>query len=85
MREDERYLNFLIDASLPRSTKAVIKALGHDAVDVRDILPPASPDAEIASIALAGQKVLLNALNMETGNRISFDRVESLNLSYLIL
>ncbi len=78
-------MNFLIDASLPRSTKAVIKALGHDAVDVRDILPPASPDAEIASIALAGQKVLLNALNMETGNRISFDRVESLNLSYLIL
>lgn len=52
-------MNFLIDASLPRSTKAVIESLGHDAVDVRDILPPASSDADIASIALDKNRVII--------------------------
>jgi predicted nuclease of predicted toxin-antitoxin system len=49
----------LIDASLPRSTKTVIEALGHNAVDVRDILPPASPDADIAFMALDENRVII--------------------------
>jgi len=52
-------LNFLIDASLPRSTKAAIESLGHNVVDVRDILSPASPDTEIASLALEQNRVIL--------------------------
>lgn len=49
----------MIDASLPRSTKTVIEALGHNAVDVRDILPPASPDADIALMALDENRVII--------------------------
>jgi len=52
-------LNFLIDASLPRSTKAIIESLGHNAVDVRDILLPASTDADIASMALDENQVII--------------------------
>jgi len=52
-------LNFLIDANIPRSTKAIIEALGHNVVDVRDILPPASPDSDIASLALTENRVII--------------------------
>ena len=52
-------MNFLIDANIPRSTKAVIESLGHNVVDVRDILPPASPDSDVASLALAENRVII--------------------------
>jgi predicted nuclease of predicted toxin-antitoxin system len=52
-------LKFLIDANLPHSTKTVIEALGHDVTDVRDILPPDSPDSVIALLALQERRVII--------------------------
>ena len=52
-------MNFLIDASIPRSTKAVIESLGHNVVDVRDILPSAAPDSDIALLALNENRVII--------------------------
>jgi len=52
-------LNFLIDANMPRSTKATIESLGYNVVDVRDILPPATPDSDIASLALTENRVII--------------------------
>jgi len=52
-------LKFLIDASIPRSTKTVINSFGHDAIDVRDVLPPVSPDSDIASLALRENRVII--------------------------
>jgi len=49
----------LIDANIPRSTKAVIEALGHNVIDVRDILPPASPDSDIALLALTENRIII--------------------------
>jgi predicted nuclease of predicted toxin-antitoxin system len=52
-------LNFLIDANIPRSTKAVIETLGYDVADVRDILPPASPDSDVALLALKENRIII--------------------------
>lgn len=52
-------MNFLIDANIPRSTKKIIEALGHDVVDVRDVLPPASPDSAVASLAVDEKRILI--------------------------
>lgn len=48
----------MIDANIPRTTKPVLESLGHNVIDVRDILPPA-PDADVASLALEGDRVIL--------------------------
>lgn len=37
-------MKLLLDANLPRSAKSVLEGQGFDVVDVRDILPPATPD-----------------------------------------
>jgi predicted nuclease of predicted toxin-antitoxin system len=52
-------LNFLIDANIPRSTNAAIEALGHDVADVRDILPSASPDSDVALLALKEKRIII--------------------------
>jgi predicted nuclease of predicted toxin-antitoxin system len=52
-------MDFLIDASLPRSTAATVRQHGHQAVDVRDIGLGASPDQQIAAHAQAHQFCLL--------------------------
>ena len=44
---------------MPRSTKAAIKTLGYDVLDVRDILPPASPDSDIAKLAIRENRVII--------------------------
>ena len=52
-------MHFLIDASLPRSTAALIKGHGHDATDVRDIGLGGSPDQNIAAHAQAHQLAIV--------------------------
>ncbi len=52
-------MEFLIDANIPRSTKSVLESLGHNVIDGRDVLPPAAPDADVASLALAEKRVIL--------------------------
>ncbi len=46
-------MRFLIDADLPRSVDGVIKAHGHEPIDVRDVGLRDAQDAEIARYALA--------------------------------
>ena len=52
-------MKFLIDANIPRSTKKIMQALGHEVADVRDILPPASTDVEVASLALNQNRIII--------------------------
>jgi hypothetical protein len=52
-------MDFLIDASLPRSTAAPVRQHGHQAVDVRDIGLGAAPDQDIAAHAQAHRFCLL--------------------------
>ena len=44
-------MRFLIDEDLPRSTGALLKQYGHDAIDVRDIELKGSKDSEVAAYA----------------------------------
>lgn len=44
-------MRFLIDADLPRPTADLVRGLGHEATDVRDIGLGASPDGHIAAYA----------------------------------
>jgi hypothetical protein len=44
-------MRFLIDADLPRPTADLVRSLGHEATDVRDIGLGASPDRHIAAYA----------------------------------
>ena len=44
-------MRFLIDADLPRPTAPLVRRLGHEAQDVRDIGLGAAPDEEIAAYA----------------------------------
>lgn len=44
-------MQFLIDADLPRPTAELIRNLGHNAIDVRDIGLGAAPDQTIAAYA----------------------------------
>jgi predicted nuclease of predicted toxin-antitoxin system len=44
-------MHFLIDASLPRSAALVLRQLGYEATDVRDVGMRAAPDSTIAEYA----------------------------------
>lgn len=52
-------MRLLLDANIPRSTKVVLAACGHDVVDVRDILPPAAPDSVIYERAKQEGRLLI--------------------------
>jgi hypothetical protein len=54
-------MHFLIDASLPRSTAALLRQRGHDATDVRDVGPALALDPAIAAYAKANQFALITA------------------------
>jgi predicted nuclease of predicted toxin-antitoxin system len=53
-------VRFLIDASLPRATAQVVRARGHDAIDVRDIGLGSGSDEDIAAHAQSQQLALLS-------------------------
>src|ERR1035437_1016427 len=52
-------MRFLVDADLPRQTAALIRASGHEAIDVRDVGMGQAPDEEIASYARDGKFCIL--------------------------
>ena len=52
-------MRFLIDADLPRSTKALLEKYSHEAVDVRDIGLRHAKDPMIACYALDHQACLI--------------------------
>jgi predicted nuclease of predicted toxin-antitoxin system len=52
-------MKFLLDANMPRSAAGLLRELGHDVEDVRDILPNGAEDAEVAAYARANQLILI--------------------------
>jgi hypothetical protein len=54
-------MRFLIDADLPRGTKALVEQAGHEAMDVRDIGLRDADDAVIAARARADGLCLMTA------------------------
>jgi len=54
-------MEFLIDASLPRSTADVVRRHGHGPTDVRDIGLGAAPDDQVARQARSNGQALLTA------------------------
>lgn len=52
-------MKFLLDANMPRSTKAALEQRGFDTVAVRDILPPATPDPVIYDLAKREGRILI--------------------------
>jgi len=52
-------MRFLVDASLPRSATALLRQLGHDAADARDIGLRQATDDVIAAHARTNQQALV--------------------------
>jgi predicted nuclease of predicted toxin-antitoxin system len=52
-------LRFLVDASLPRSAATLLRTLGHEAIDVRDIGLGGATDEVIAGRARTEKQVLV--------------------------
>jgi predicted nuclease of predicted toxin-antitoxin system len=52
-------MRFLIDADLPRSTKALLESYGHEVLDVRDIGLGHAKDAQIAEHAQTNGQCLV--------------------------
>ena len=53
-------MRFLVDADLPRSTAAVVRRHGHDAVDIRDTDLRGAVDSVIAAYARAEGRCLIS-------------------------
>ena len=50
---------WLVDNNVPRRVTQLLRDLGHDVVEVRDVLTPSAPDAAIAAFARAsGRRVV---------------------------
>jgi hypothetical protein len=62
---------FLIDASLPRPTAALVARYGHSAIDVRDIGMGSAPDAQIAAYAQTNRLILLSK-DQDFGNVLDY-------------
>jgi hypothetical protein len=63
--------NFLVDASLPRPTAALLVSYGHAATDVRDIGMHAALDQQIAAYAQINQLSLLTK-DQDFGNVLDY-------------
>lgn len=63
--------DFLIDASLPRPTAALVASHGHTAMDVRDIGMASASDRAIAAHAQANRLILLTK-DQDFGNILDY-------------
>jgi len=52
-------MHFLVDSSLPRSAAALLRQMGHEAVDARDVGMRSAPDDIVAAHAQRNQQVLI--------------------------
>ena len=52
-------MKFLLDANMPRSAASLLRGLGHEVEDVRDVLPNGAADATVAAHAQARQLILI--------------------------
>jgi hypothetical protein len=62
---------FLIDASLPRPTAALVGSYSHTATDVRNIGMAAASDQAIAAYAQANQMIILTK-DQDFGNILNY-------------
>ena len=51
-------MKFLIDADVPGLITKTL-ALDHDVIDIRDIMPPATPDIEVYRLAQAQNRIII--------------------------
>lgn len=42
-------MKFLLDANLPRSSAPLLRSLGHEVEDVREVLPPGADDGTVGA------------------------------------
>jgi hypothetical protein len=63
--------NFLIDASLPRPTAALVASYGHAATDVRDTGMGTASDQQIAAHAQSSQLILITK-DKDFGNVLDY-------------
>lgn len=54
-----RSLKFLLDADMPRSSAKLIRSLGYDIEDVRDIGLRRAKDEEIVKYALKNNRIII--------------------------
>ncbi|MEX2703022.1 MAG: DUF5615 family PIN-like protein [Candidatus Baldrarchaeia archaeon] len=54
-----RKIKFLLDADMPRSSAEVIRSLGYEVEDVRDIGLGAAKDREIIEYALRNKQIII--------------------------
>lgn len=52
-------MKFLLDANMPRSAASLLRELGHQVEDVRDVLPNGADDSLVAAHAKNQQVVLV--------------------------
>ena len=52
-------MKFLLDANMPRSAASLLRGLGHQVEDVRDVLPGGADDATVAAHARTSQSILI--------------------------
>lgn len=53
-------MKFLLDANIPRSAAALLRSLGHEVEDVRDVLPSGAEDDAVAGRARSERLVLVS-------------------------
>jgi predicted nuclease of predicted toxin-antitoxin system len=61
----------LVDEDLPRSTAAMLKSLGIDALDLRDIGLKGAPDAEVFKYAQNEGRIIITR-DVEFGNILKY-------------
>lgn len=52
-------MKFLLDANLPRAAARLLRELGHEVEEVREVLPGGTEDAAVATRARANRMVLV--------------------------
>jgi predicted nuclease of predicted toxin-antitoxin system len=52
-------MKFLLDANMPRSAASLLRGLGHEVEDVRDVLPNGADDATVAAHAQTRELILI--------------------------
>ncbi|RLI40275.1 hypothetical protein DRO59_09620 [Candidatus Bathyarchaeota archaeon] len=68
-----RSLKFLLDADMPRSSAKLIRSLGYDIEDVRDIGLRRAKDEEIAKYALKNNRIIITR-NIGFGSTLRYPK-----------
>lgn len=64
-------MRFLTDENLPRDVLVLLRQLGHDVADVRELRMSGSPDAEVARLARQEGRLLVT-LDLDFANILQY-------------